>query len=291
MTKNKLVIVVGGGILLLLVILQLTFLHDGKLHIVFCDVGQGDGVFIRTPSGKEIILDGGPNNAVLSCLDAHRPFWDRTLDIMILSHPHYDHFRGLIDVLDRYKIGMVFQEPLINTSEAYTVFSQAVEDEETDVGILTRGVKLSFSDGVIIQVLGPDDPFVKRENPQGVTESDNPPSLILHLTYHTFDLLLTGDSDGEDLEKFIPKGVNPEVLMLPHHGSQNGYTAAAAKKIIPKIAVISNGKNNSYGHPHQSVLKELKQHKSQILRTDHYGHIHLVIDETGAIAIQSNLSD
>ena len=185
---------------------------------------------------------------------------------------------------------MVLQEPLTNISDAYQVFSKAVEQEQAEIRKVDRGTMLSFSDGVTLQILGPDSTFIAQENPQGVTEQDNPPSLIVHLTYHSFDLLLNGDSDGEDLELFVPVGFMSEVLQLPHHGSKNGYTASAAKKIIPEIAVISSGKNNSYGHPHKAVFNELQQHRSKIMRTDQIGHIHLIIDETGKISIPSGLS-
>ncbi|HRN96625.1 MAG TPA: MBL fold metallo-hydrolase, partial [Candidatus Levybacteria bacterium] len=81
--------------------------YDGKLHVVFCDVGQGDAALIRTPNRQEILIDGGPNNQVLECLDQYLPFWDRDLTTILLTHPHYDHFRGLIDVLGRYDVQMI----------------------------------------------------------------------------------------------------------------------------------------------------------------------------------------
>lgn len=289
MSRNRGVFLIGVVGLLLLFAVQFISSYDRKLHIVFCDVGQGDGVYIRTPSGKEILLDGGPDDSVVACLDAHRPFWDRSFDFMVLSHPHYDHFRGLIDVLSRYRVDMILQEPLVHNSDAYNIFSKAVVNERADIRKVGKGTKLSFPDGVTLSILGPDSKFIEQENPLGIIGNDNPPSLIMHLQYHTVDVLLTGDSDGEDLEKFVPAGLNPEILLLPHHGSRNGYTAQAAGHIKPKIAVISAGKNNSYGHPHQEVVRILEKYKAQILRTDIGGHIHLIIDSSGKITIASGL--
>lgn len=289
MTRNKYIWLVGIVGMLLLFSIQFIRSHDQKLHIVFCDVGQGDGIYIRTPSGNEILLDGGPDDSVVACLDAHRPFWDRSLDVMILSHPHYDHFRGLIDVLARYKVNTVLQEPLIHDSDAYDVFLEAVIAEKADIRMVGRGTKISFPDAVTLSILGPDSKFIEQENPLGSIGNENPPSLIMHLQYCAVDVLLAGDSDGEDLEKFVPAGFNPEILLLPHHGSRNGYTAQAADHIKPKIAVVSAGKNNSYGHPHQEVLRLVEQQKAQILRTDTSGHIHLIIDSKGKITIASGL--
>ncbi len=285
MSKVKLCIVLGFLLLLILATSQLQKSFDGKLHVVICDVGQGDAIFIRTPAGKEMIIDGGPDESVLSCLDEYRPFWDRSLDVMVLTHPHYDHFRGLIDVLDRYAVRLILQEPIDNTSEAYKVFTQAAENEKSNLKTSTKGTTIIFADGVELKVLGPDQAFLSKENPRGIIGNDNPPSLIMHLSYNSFDLLLTGDSDGQDLERFVPAGLSIDALVLPHHGSKNGYTPAASKYIIPIIGIISAGKDNSYGHPHQSVLTELQKHNSVVLRTDLQGNIHLIIDKNGNIFI------
>lgn len=282
-------IYLGIGILVIAFIVtkQLITTFDGKMHIVICDVGQGDAVYIKTSSGKELLFDGGPDDSVLECLDKVRPFWDRKIDVMILSHPHYDHFRGLISVLENYEIKLFLHEELSNESTDYEVFREMVELEKVEVRSVSRGTKIHLEDEVFLKVLGPDKEFLKIKNPEGITEGDNPPSIIVHLSYNSFDMLLTGDSDGEDIVRFVPAGINFEVMQIPHHGSRNGYTRSAAQRVKSQMGVISNAEKNSYGHPHQEVIDELQKNKTIILRTDTQGSITFKVDRLGKVDVSS----
>jgi len=285
MSKLRIITIFGTAILVAIVAAQSARTYDGKLHVSFCDVGQGDAILIRTPGRHKILIDGGPNNQVLKCLDNELPFWNRKLSAVILTHPHYDHFRGLIDVLHRYDVGIIGQEDLKNVSDAYTVFSQSVTQENAQVRMLQKGTKLTFNDGVRMEILGPDATFLVRENPEGVTENENPPSLIIHVTYGSFDLLLPGDSDGEDLVAYVPNPFRPDVIALPHHGSENGFTQEVAQRITPLIAIASVGKDNRYGHPHAPVLEHMKSKRTRVFRTDQHGTITMKVDGNGNFTI------
>lgn len=287
MNKGKYFLVLGIFIFIITSASMYVRTYDGKLHLIFCDVGQGDTLLIRTPGRHEVLIDGGPNTKVLHCLDDHLPFWDRTLDIVLLTHPHYDHFRGLIDVLERFHVLFIGHENLSHKSEAYSVFAHAVEQEHTNERILQRGSRISFSDGVSLEILGPDQKFLHQENPDGFTGTDNPPSLIIHLTYNSFDLLVTGDSDGQDLVKFVSPSLSPDIFALPHHGSEHGFTKDAAQAVHPHIAVASLGTDNSYGHPHASVLELLKEGHVPLYRTDKQGSIHFLVDTQGRVSVQT----
>jgi competence protein ComEC len=287
MGKIKWYGLIGVCILVIIVVGQLIPLYDGKLHIVFCDVGQGDAIFIRTPDRKEVIIDGGPNTLVLECLSDHLPFWDRDLSMVIITHPHYDHFRGIIDVLQRYEVAMIGRENLDHNSSAYTELIRRVNDEKAEKNILERGEVIHFASGVTLEILGPDEEFLLQESPSGMASNTNPPSLILHLRYGKFSALFPGDSDGEDIEKFVAARSAYTVVALPHHGSENGYTENVSDHISMSLAIASSGKGNRYGHPHSSVLDLLNHKNIPILRTDQSGSIHLTISDQGEMEIKT----
>lgn len=257
---------------------EITF-SDGKLHIVFCDVGQGDAIFIRTPQKTDILVDGGPDRAVLDCLANHMPFWDKTLELVILSHPHQDHFAGLIDVIGDYAIQSFVTEKLNNTSVGFGEFGKALARERISPRYVVSGSKLRTKDGVTMKVLAPSQEFLSRTSPNGeIGESDEFGSLVLQLTFRDFDVLLTSDSQRgllKEAQAQIAGGI--EILQLPHHGSKYGLDEELVDRINPKLVVISVGKNR-YGHPSKDVLEILSEKDIEVLRTDQNGTVKIVSD-------------
>ncbi|MBP9719244.1 MAG: MBL fold metallo-hydrolase [Candidatus Levybacteria bacterium] len=263
---------------LCLLVWQFAVFSDQKLHIIFCDVGQGDAILITTPSGKQIIVDGGPDESVLSCLSDHMPFWDRKIELMILSHPHADHLNGLIEVLDHYTIDHFATEPLANDTTGYKELLRKVKIENWKLKILLAGDTIHIGDGVVLHVLGPTEDYLKRTSPGGmVGESAEFGSIISMISYGDFDLLLDGDSQvaglndalqGQSLQKI-------DVLQVPHHGSRFGLDKELVEQIDPKLAVISVGKNN-YGHPAPAILTLLQNAGIKYLRTDEDGNVDIV---------------
>lgn len=279
---NKLVFSITFAFLLLsgIFIYQYGTFNDGKLHIVFCDVGQGDAIFVRSPEGKTILIDGGPNDAVLSCLAAHTPFWERTIDLMLLSHPHADHLLGLIFVLDRYTVLSFGTEKLMNTTAEFTALQEALSGNNVKRQFLYAGDRFRLPDGVEIVVLGPDEMFLNATSPNGkITDRKEFASLNLLITYGTFKVLLTGDSQTEQVRKSLTQlaDTSISVLQVPHHGSRFGLDDGIVKQASPQLAVISVGKN-SYGHPTRQVLQLLKQYDIQMYRTDIVGDIEIISD-------------
>jgi competence protein ComEC len=287
MKKVKWYGLIGVSIAVCVVISKLITLFDGNLHIVFCDVGQGDAIFIRTPSREQIIIDGGPNTQVLDCLNGHIPFWDRDITMIMNTHPHYDHFRGLLDVLQRYRVLSVGRENLSHDSAAYEQFMELIKYERSKEYLFERGDRIDFANGVQMTILGPDDQIIAEESENGMIGSKNPPSLIINLSYGQFSILFPGDSDGQDLERFVPSQSKYTVLALPHHGSENGYTEDVAQHIQAKIAIASSGKGNRYGHPHEAVLTLLKRNNIPIFRTDTSGDIHIVVSPEGKVTVRT----
>ena len=287
----------GGliGIGLLYGIIQ--FWPDGKLHIFFCDVGQGDAIYVRMPSGGDLLVDGGPSNAVLSCLGRHMPFYDRMIDVVVMTHPQKDHLFGLIEVVKRYTVKYFVTVPVANPTETYKDIKKTLETKNIPLKYPTAGTRIDFS-RVSVEVVWPQSQWLnqtlslnnmevnkmRQGEVLGVsTDRDlNLFSLYLHLNYGQFDLLLTGDGDSPvqsliwqlGLETRLPR--NLEVLKVPHHGSKTGMTDEFINLLRPKLSVIEVGKNN-YGHPNQEIISKLKRW-GKVMRSDKEGDIEVVSD-------------
>lgn len=260
--------------------------NDKKLHVVFCDVGQGDAIFVRTPQGSDILIDGGPDDSVLNCLGKHMPFWDRTLELVILTHPHADHFMGFFSVLKNYKIKSFATEELMNTTTGFASLMDKIKSQKIPIQFVLAGDKFILRNKVILEIVGPTKEFVEQTSPGGtIGESSEFASLETLITYGKFSALLTGDSQVAELEQGVRvkrEGLsNLSVLQVPHHGSRFGLTQKILDVLNPELAVISVGKNNKYGHPTAFILDLLKSANIKTLRTDQNGEVEIVSDGRG----------
>lgn len=265
----------------ILFIYQYFKFNDGKLHVVICDVGQGDAIFIRTPQGSDVLIDGGPDNSVLACLSNHMPFWDRTLELVILTHPHADHFMGLFSVLKAYKVNIFATEDLENKTLGFSEFRKTIKDKNGSTRFVFAGDKFRLKDGVIFEIIGPTREFLSQTSPGGtIGETSEFGSVETLIRYKDFATLLTGDSQAEELgdavERYIVKDI--DILQIPHHGSRFGLTADILDILNPKIAVISVGAKNRYGHPAPFILDLLNSKNIKTLRTDQDGEVKIVSD-------------
>jgi competence protein ComEC len=278
----KRVFIIGSLLFLglgLFVIYDYIRINDGKLHVVFCDVGQGDGIFIRTPSRKNILIDAGPDKSIVRCLSSHMPFWDRTIHKMILSHPHDDHFFGMQFVLDRYSVLSFDTEDLYNNTKGYKDLMEKVKKEKADMNVIYFGDILSTSDGMNIEVMSPSRTYLDLVSPNRlIAERGEQASLIQQLSYKDFDIYFASDNDYEIIDFTFENQSDPiEVLQVPHHGSRFGLTKQLLEKLSPQVAVISVGKNN-YGHPSKEVIELLKNKEIKVLRTDLAGDLEIITD-------------
>lgn len=256
--------------------------NDKKLHVVICDVGQGDAIFIRTPNGSDILVDGGPDNSILSCLAGHMPFWDRKLELVILTHPHADHFTGLFSVLKSYNVKVFATENLENKTLGFVELMKMIKNQGIPTRFVFAGDRFRLKDGIILEIVGPTEKFLKETSPGGfIRESGEFASVEILVRYGEFSALLTGDSQASELNEIL-KQVQDEtalsILQVPHHGSRFGLTAEILDILNPKIAVISVGTKNRYGHPAVEILKILSDKNIKILRTDHDGEVEVVSD-------------
>lgn len=289
--KLKIFISSLGLILLLfsLFLYQYFKFNDGKLHLVFCNVGQGDGIFIRTPSGVDIIVDAGPDDSILNCLSSNMPFWDRTIELSLLTHPHADHMRGFISIFRRYEVKNFATEALSNDTVLYQEVVKEVRGERLEIQNLYAGDRFRLSDGLELKTLGPSKEFLERTSPTGViSESEGFGNLITLVSYGPFKALLTGDSQLEGLRDALQQGFggkqSVDIFQIPHHGSRFGLESEIVERLDPKLAVISVGKNK-YGHPSPSIIKILDDLKVRHLRTDRHGDIEIVVDKNGTSSV------
>ncbi len=251
---------------------SLLSLPDGKLHLVFCDVGQGDAIYLRTAHGEDVLVDGGPNEKVLSCLGEHMPFYDRTIELMILSHPQADHLTGLISVLERYSVKYFVSSGMGSETEGYQQLEKLLKDKKVSQKTELAGAKVKL-DNLILNALWPSGKVLGATT---MASDSNDISLILELSYGQFDVLLTGDA-GREVQRQLGLIQQVDVLKVPHHGSKTALLESFLTEIKPKLAVISVGKN-SYGHPTPETLELLKNAGAKILRTDKDGEIEIVSD-------------
>ena len=249
---------------------------DGKLHIFFCNVGQGDAAYIRFPDGRDMLIDGGPNDSVLACLGRHMPFWDREINIVVNSHPQNDHVKGLIFVLNRYTVDDVVRSDLTSSSDVYAQFIDVIKTHHVPVRLVSAGEHITVGP-TSLSVIWPSE-----SNVLGVTTDANlnDGCVVLWLHYGSFDALFPGDADAH-VEPYYVGGPladgRVEVLKVPHHGSRTGMTQAFVDWLKPAVSIISVGKN-SYGHPSKEAIDMLQNIGSKILRTDQKGDIEITSD-------------
>ncbi len=245
------------------------------MEIDFFDVGQGDSIFIETPKHKQILIDGGPDLTILEKLGREMPFWDRSIDLVVLSHPEADHLAGLIEVVKRYKIGGILTTGIIRETSEYQEWQKTIQEEKIPIYIAQANGVINLDDNIKLIVLYP------LENLSGqVIKDSNNTSIVSQLVYKDFELLLTGDIEKK-IEKELLKnppagGLESDILKIAHHGSKTSTAEEFIKAVDPIIAVIQAGKDNTYGHPHQSVLDTLNNIATFVTGRD--GDVKIITD-------------
>lgn len=276
MTKNLsfliLVLLSILNILAWLVVLDLSRLKP--LEVVFFDVGQGDAIFIETPKRQQILIDGGPSSFILDKLSKEIPFYDHTIDLVILTHPERDHLVGLLEVLKRYKVENILWTGIIRDTPEFKEWQREILKEKANIKIAQAGQKI-FASKAVLEILYPFENLAGQE-----FKDSNNTSIVSRLVFNENSFLFTGDIYTSVEKELLEKKNNLEsdVLKVSHHGSKNSTSKEFIERVLPKIAVISVGKENSYGHPHQEVLEILKNYGIKIMRTDQNRDIKIISD-------------
>ncbi|HEY4516144.1 MAG TPA: ComEC/Rec2 family competence protein [Candidatus Paceibacterota bacterium] len=247
------------------VYIYVTEIRSKILTVAFLNIGQGDAIFIEAPNGNQVLIDGGPGRSILREIGAMMPFYDRSIDVVIATHPDADHVGGLNDVFDRYKISL-FMEPGVDTdTNVYLELKRKIAS--TTLIEARRGMVVELGAGVNLEIIFPVGDVTNWET--------NDASIVARLVYGETEFLLTGDAPikTENALIYLGSNLNADILKVGHHGSKTSTSDLFVKAVAPEYAVISSGKENRYGHPTLEVLKILENNNVKILRTDTEGRI------------------
>lgn len=244
------------------------------LEIVFFDVGQGDAIFIETKSGQQILIDGGPDKLILEKLNQEMPFWDRSLDLVVLTHPDADHLTGLISVLEYFKVGKIITSGLETDSFVYQRWKEIIKQRQNSIILAQAGQRMVLDGGAIIEILWPDQEIIGDYSSKA-----NNVSVVIKLIYQEAEFLLPGDIEAKVERELVNRAgglLGSDLLKVAHHGSKSSTIQEFIQSVDPQVAVISVGGNNYYGHPHQEVISRLDD--LVLLRTDYYGDVQVETD-------------
>ena len=270
MFSKKQIIILSALILFLILAFAVDSKGETGLKVYFLDVGQGDSIFIETENKMQILVDGGPDNRVIQKLSEVMPFWDRTIDLVVLTHTDRDHIGGLPEVLKRYKVKGII-ETGIECEKPECLAWEELKGKEKAANILVKlGDSVILDENTRILILNPFDSMADKK----VSKTNNT-SVVAKLIYGQYSVLLTGDIEKQIEEKLVLAGVDidTDYLKLPHHGSKTSSTEEFLDKTSPLLAFISLGLNNRYGHPHQEVVSRLEKKNIKYYRTDELGTI------------------
>ena len=247
---------------------------DGLLKIHFFDVGQGDSIFIEAPNGNQVLVDGGPDNRVLSELAKAMPFYDRDIDVVVASHPHADHIFGLIEVLDRFEVANIIEAKDRYVSPVFDKWQEKVGKEGARETEALAGKVIDLGNDVYLKILYP---FKSYDG--AVLKKPHEANVVAMLEYKELEVLLTGDMEMPVERQLLLDGsdISAEILKVGHHGSKTSSSDSFLDSINPEVAVIQVGKN-SYGHPTQEVLSRLENFGIKYYRTDLDGTVKVVSD-------------
>jgi competence protein ComEC len=246
----------------------------GFLTVTFLDVGQGDATFIQSPNGTQMLIDGGRDASILRRLPEVMGTFDRTIDVVLATHPDSDHIAGLVDVLERYEVATIIMTDNMNDTPVYDAFMRSVHAEQAQIVLARSGQVFDLGRGeagsTTLTILFPDRSVRDLES--------NASSIIAKLSYRDADVLLTGDAPDTIEEYLVTRygdSLQSEVLKIGHHGSRTSTSQTFVATVRPALGIISAGKDNDYGHPHKEVLETLASFGVETKNTADVGSVFL----------------
>lgn len=318
--KGFFVACVVGLVLLLYIFFRSYFFANTR--IVFCDVGQGDGAYIRTKEKIDIVIDAGPGSEMAHCLGKYMPFYDREIELAFLSHPQKDHYGGYSSIVSHYTINRFITIPIDNDNKSFNELKKELLAKHTPIINLYRGDNVIISNNSAIRFVWPTKAFLasnilhKNNNAHNNVLGAYTTSIDLNGFSETFfysegnfDILFTGDADSKLLAAISTDplllgkvstngGTNVknncgenqclsypnklEILKVPHHGSKNGLSLDFLKLADPTLSVISVAKKNQYGHPSKQILDMYQALKKQVVQTKDEGDIKIIVHDDGS---------
>lgn len=279
--KRFLQLLVGGMVVLIVLMgLHLHRLPHGRLVFDFLDIGQGDGILITTPDQHHILVDGGPEQFVLEELGESLPFLHRTLDLVVLTHPHADHVMGLVPVLERYSVKRVLFSGVNYESPIYDAFLNEIRERDIplEVARASQDWRLPFKNGgeIVFDVLYPFESLLGDHR-----SNVNNASVVMKVMYGPHKILLTGDAELEVESELVATDLDlsAHLLKAGHHGSRTSSSWEFLKRVNPEIVVIQCGTDNPFGHPHPETLEKLQDLDVEVRRNDLEGRIRIMFND------------
>lgn len=261
-------------ITIFIVILYLSYfiyiqIQQLELTVNFLDIGQGDSILIKTASRYHILIDGGPDNSLIYKLGKYLPFYDRTIDLMVLTHPDGDHLIGLIEVLRRYKVKHVLLTAIFDDRASYKIFFDEIKKQNTSIILGGSAAKILIDHQTSLDILYPQRVIANQE-----FSSQNDTSVILKLTHKEISFLFTGDASIKVEDLLLSQNIDlkSKVLKVGHHGSKTSSGLEFIKKVSPDIAIIQVGQNR-FGHPAPAVITRFTSLGIPVLTNLDYGDI------------------
>jgi len=259
-------------ILTIVFALSITSIQARDLKVYFIDVGQGDAEYIELPNGKNVLIDGGPSSAVTSNLANFLTNHSiTTIDYVVLTHPHDDHYKGLNYVFDNCQVNNFYDTKMNNSGATgdETMRTKATSEPGCSISYPSAGDTLSWDTNVTVKVLNACPNTTSSSN--GETINNN--SIVLKVTYNQVSILFTGDIQSTTESSLVTTygdTLQANILKVPHHGSQYSSTTDFLNKVKPKKAYIEVG-TNSYGHPTTEAITRLQNTGATVYRTDQSG--------------------
>ena len=251
---------------------------DDKLHVSFLDVGQGDAILIQTPDHQDILIDGGPSPRAISLeLGKKLPFWDKTIDLIVLTQPQADHVTGLVEILQNYNVKQVIEPSLALDSAIYRQWLSLIKEKESKYIKVGSGQEIDLGNGIILEVIHPPSPLL-----HGTSDDINNNGMVIRLSWKEVSFLLTADIAKEAEWNLIAQRapLKSTVLKVAHHGSKTSTSPEFLAVVNPQVAVICAGKDNRFGHPHSEVTERLLERlgKDKVFITSDAGAIEFITD-------------
>ena len=252
--------VLGAFLLAVVLLVQAVYREtpNRTLTVAFLNIGQGDSIYIESPTHRKLIIDGGPDATMLSEIGKIMPWYDHNIDAIMITNPDVDHYGGFIDLLKRYHVGLVIEPGTVGASASYKTLEDLIVQKKIKKIIARRGSSLDFGGDVRLDILFPDRDVSKLATNNG--------SIIAQLVYASTSVMLTGDAPSATEEYVLAldktrvaatnsrSQIKSDILKAGHHGSKTSASEPFVSAVAPRYAAISAGLDNKYGHPNQETL-------------------------------------
>ncbi len=250
--------------------------RDRLLRVSVLDIGQGDAIYVRAPGGRDALIDGGPDRSILTRLGEVMPWYDRSIDVIVATHPDSDHIGGLLSVLERYHVGVILESGVSSDNVVDDGLAERAREKGIDRLLARRGMSLDLGSNVVMDILFPHGDVSHFET--------NTASIIVQLRYGSTSAMFTGDAP-QSVERALIKTYGPSlksnILKAGHHGSRTSSDESFVVAVSPDYAIISAGIKNRYDHPHREVTDLFDRLGIPLLRTYESGTISCLSDGIG----------